>query len=349
MLQGHQKSGLAVHDNFGNASHRRSYHRSAAAHGFQVDNAEGLVKRRGRENGRVAVKHAKFFVRNRLLDPHHAVAGLLHLFDEVFALVGKFDGVGSSGAEHHLGALVDLRNGLDQLADALLAGNATHEQHVGAFRVHAPLGQNIFIESRRIKVRIDAVVYYLHPVFRHAVKFHHVPFHALAYSNHAVGSLIGRAFNPAAHGIAAISQLFCLPRAVGFQRVGGENQRTLQKTTGKHSTKVAIPSVAVNDIDIVEGCRPLEVDIQRLENFLETVVLRVQAQLPRKTNRTDIVLVNILVAKTAGLHMAELCQLLGQELDVNTCTAVNLRRELVSKNSSVHNSTANKMGLVSHQ
>ena len=337
MLQGHQKSGLAVHDNFGNASHRRAYHRSAAAHGFQVDNTEGLVKRRGRENGSVAVKYAKFLVRNRLLDPHHAVAGLLHLFDEVLALVGKFDGVRSAGAEHHLGALVDLRNGLDQLADALLAGNATHEQHVRAFRVHSPLSQNIFVESRCIKVRIDAVVNHLHPVFGHAVKLHHVPFHALAYGNHAIGSLVSRAFNPAAHGIAAISQLFRLPGAVGFQRVGGENQRALQKTTGKHSTKVAIPSVAVNDIDIVEGCRPLEVDVQRLENFLEAVVLRVQAQLPRETNRTDIVLVNILVAKTAGFYMTKFCQFLGQELDVNTCTAVNLRRKLVSKNSSVHN------------
>ena len=189
-------------------------------------------------------------MRNGFLNPHHAVAGLLHLFDKRLAFVGKFDGIGSTGAEHHLGVLVDLRNGLDQLANALLARNAAHEQHVGALRVHAPLLEDFFVECRRVKVRIDTVVDNLHAVFGHAVKLHHVALHALAHRNHAVGSLVSGAFNPAAHGIAAVAQLFRLPRAVRFQRMRREDQRALQKTASENAAKVAVPRMAMNHVDV---------------------------------------------------------------------------------------------------
>ena len=288
----------------------------------------------------MAVEHAQFFVRHGFLNPHHAVAGLLHFFDKVLALVGKFDRIGSTRTEHHLGALVNLRDGLDKLADTLLARNAAHEQHVWALRIHTPLGKDILVECRRVKFRIDTVVDNLHAVFGNAVELHHVALHALAHRNHAVGSLVGSAFNPAAHRVAAVTELFRLPRAVRFQRVRREDQRALQKAARQHATKMAVPGVAMDDVDILERGRPLEVDIERLENFLEAVVRRIEAKLARKTESADIVLVDILAPEAAGFDMAKLCKFLRQELHMDTGTAVNFRRKFVSKDCSVHKSTS---------
>ena len=229
-----------------------------------------------------------------------------------------------------------MRNRLDKLADSLLARNAAHEQHIRALRVHAPLGKDAFVERRCVEIRIDTVVNHLHAVFGDAVKFHHVALHALAHGNHAIGSFVGSAFNPATHGIPANAQLLGLPRAVRFQRMRREDKRALQKAACEHSTKMTIPRMTMYYIYVFERCCPLEVDIKRLENLLEMVVFRIQPQLARKAQSADIVFVFVLVAKTASLDMAKFRKLLREELDVNTCTAINFRRKLVSKNSCVH-------------
>ena len=94
--------------------------------------------------------------------------------------------------------------------------------------------------------------------------------------------------------------------------------------------------MAMYYVNVLEGRSPLEVDIERLENLLEALVGRAQSQLARKAKRTNVVFVDVLHAKTARLDMAKLCKFLRKELHVNTGTAVNFRRELVSQNSSVH-------------
>ena len=287
----------------------------------------------------MAVEHTQFLVRYRLLDPHHAIAGGLDLLDKRLAFIGKLDGIGSARAEHHLGALVDLRNRLDQLADALLARNATHEQHVGSLRIDAPLGKDALVECRRVEIRINAVVDNLHAVLGHSIELHHVALHALAHGNHAVGSLVGRALDPAAHGIAAVTELFRLPRAVRFERMRREDERALQKAASEHATEMAVPGVAMDHVDILEGRGPLQVDIERLENLLETVVVRIQPELARKAQRADIVLIDILHTEAARLDVAKLCEFLREELDVYTCTAIDFRRKLIGKNSCVHSTT----------
>ena len=95
----------------------------------------------------------------------------------------------------------------------------------------------------------------------------------------------------------------------------------------------------MNHIDTIEGGSPLQVDIERLENLLEAVVFGVQRQLARKTDCTDVVLVKILATEAACLDMAKFRKFLRQELDVNTRTAINFWRKLVSKYSSVHTKT----------
>jgi hypothetical protein len=92
-------------------------------------------------------------------------------------------------------------------------------------------------------------------------------------------------------------------------------------------------------VDILEGSGPLQVDIERLENLLEAVIDRVQAQLARKPDCTDIVLVYILAPEAARLDVTKFRKLLRKELDVDTCAAVNFRRKLVSKNCCVHEGT----------
>ena len=284
----------------------------------------------------MAVQHAQFLVRHGFLNPHHAIAGRLDLFDKRLAFVGKFDGIGRTRTEHHLGALVNLRNRLNKLAYALLARNTAHEQDVRAVCVHAPFLENPRVKRRRVKIRIDTVVDDLHAVLGHTVKFHHVALHALAHRDYAVGGLVSGTFDPAAHGITAVTELFRLPRAVRFKRVRREDQRTLQQAARQHATEVAVPRMAMYYVNVLESRCPLEVDIERLENLLEALVGRAQSQLARKAKRTDVVFVDVLHAKTARLDMAKLCKFLRQELHVNTGTAVNFRGKLVSKNCCVH-------------
>ena len=275
-------------------------------------------------------------MRHSFLNPHHAVASLLHLFDESLAFVGKFNRIGSTRAEHYLGVLIDLRNRLNQLADALLARNAAHKQHKRTLRVNTPLGKDAFVESRRVEIRIDTIVNHLDAIFGNAVKLHHIALHTLAHGNHAVSSFVSGTFNPATHGVATVAQLFRLPRTVRFQRMRRENQRALQKTASENATKVAVPRMTVNYIDIVERGSPLQVNVERLKNLLESIVMGIQSQLARETQSTDIILVFVLHAKATRLDMTKLCKFLRQELHMDTSTTINFWGKLIRQNCSVH-------------
>ena len=116
-----------------------------------------------------------------------------------------------------------------------------------------------------------------------------------------------------------------------------ENQRALQKTAGEHAAKMAVPCMTVNDVDIVKLGAPLEVNVERLEKLLQSVIVRVQSQLARKAQGTDIVLVFVLHAKAARLDVAKLRKFLRQELNMDTCAAINFRREFVRQNCCIHN------------
>ena len=223
----------------------------------------------------MTVKHAQFRMRHSILNPDNAITRRLNLFNQVFAFVCKFLRIRRPSTKHNLSILVDLRDCLNQLTNTLLARDTPDKQHIRTLRIHAPLLQNFFIESRLVKIRIDTVVDNLHAIFRHTVKFHHVALHAFAHSNHTIGSFVSGTFNPAAHIIAAITELFRLPRTVRFQRMRRENQRALQKATCHHTTEMAIPCMAMNHVDILERRHPLEIDVQRLQDFLEAFVRRI--------------------------------------------------------------------------
>ena len=115
-----------------------------------------------------------------------------------------------------------------------------------------------------------------------------------------------------------------------------ENQRALQKATCDHATEMAIPCMAMNHIDILERGHPLQINIKRLQDFLETFISRIVLKLLAKANRTNVVGIVILRTKATGFYMAELGKFLAQELDVDTCTAIDFWRKFISKDSSIH-------------
>ena len=94
--------------------------------------------------------------------------------------------------------------------------------------------------------------------------------------------------------------------------------------------------MAMNHVDILERRHPLEIDVQRLQDFLKAFVSRIAIQLLAKANRADVVRIIVLRAKAACFDVAELGKFLAEKFDVDSCTAVNFWRKLVSKNSSVH-------------
>ena len=95
--------------------------------------------------------------------------------------------------------------------------------------------------------------------------------------------------------------------------------------------------MAMYYINVFERGSPLQVNVKRLENLLEAVVMGIQSQLAGETQSADVILVFVLHAKATSFDVAELGKFLTEELDVNTCTTINFWWEFIGKNSSVHN------------
>src|SRR5580692_2974683 len=72
LLEGHQVAGFSIDDHLFDASGGAGDHRRAAGHGFEIDDAEGLIHRRAAEDAAVAVELDGLRLGDHLLDPHDA-------------------------------------------------------------------------------------------------------------------------------------------------------------------------------------------------------------------------------------------------------------------------------------
>src|SRR4051794_20802610 len=73
-LEGDEDAGLVVDDDLEDAARRRRDDRRLAGHRLEVDDAQRLVDRRAREDGRVREQLDELGARDHLADPHDAVA-----------------------------------------------------------------------------------------------------------------------------------------------------------------------------------------------------------------------------------------------------------------------------------
>src|SRR5690348_10363387 len=102
LLEWNKVAGFAVDNDFEDASHRARDDGGAAGHGFQVDDAEGLVDGRTAEDPGMGVELDGLGARDHLLYPDNlrvVVTGLVHLGAH---LCGDLRRVWSTGAEDDL-------------------------------------------------------------------------------------------------------------------------------------------------------------------------------------------------------------------------------------------------------
>ena len=88
-------------------------------------------------------------------------------------------------------------NGLDEVRDAFLAGNAADEQHVGTSRIDAIFCQRRDVFGVSILIQIDAVVDDVDALGPHlGVRLEDVGLGAIGDRNDGVGIEDGGAFHP---------------------------------------------------------------------------------------------------------------------------------------------------------
>ena len=168
-------------------------------------------------------------LREHFLDPHDVAALLVQLGERVLDFLGNLRGVGRTGAQHHLNVLGNQVQCLEQVWQALLAGDAAHEQQGGLGTVDVVTLKHLparIVRGRGGEVRHgDAVVDHNHLVrVEVRVSSQNILAHATGNGDHAVGVLVGVLLGPGAQVVAA-TKLLTLPWAERLQGVGGDDQR----------------------------------------------------------------------------------------------------------------------------
>ena len=151
----HQVAGLALDDDLGDAADVAGHDGRLAGHRLEVHDAQRLVHRRAGEHARVGQGLDQVRPAQVLVDPDHVGLALarpqgghagLHLGAELGGVRGR-------GDEHQGDVRVHLGGGLEQVRDALLAGDPADEQHVRAARVDPDRLDQVGVRGRAGRAR----------------------------------------------------------------------------------------------------------------------------------------------------------------------------------------------------
>ena len=159
---GHEQAGDAVVDDLDDAAGGRGHDGRLARHRLEVDDAQRLVDRRAREDRRVAEDLDHVGLGQHLVEPEHVAALRLQLLDAARDLGSDLRRVRGAGAEHELRLGVDVAHGLQQVRDALLAGDAPHEDDGRHAGVDAVALEDVGARIGRVLLGVDAVVDHRH-------------------------------------------------------------------------------------------------------------------------------------------------------------------------------------------
>ena len=276
-------------------------------------------------------------LRQHFLDPHDVATLLVQLGERVLDFLGNLRGVGRTGAQHHLNILGNQVQGLEQVRQTLLTGDAAHEQQgrLGTVDVvtlkHLPAR---IVRRRSSKVRHgDAVVNHNHLVWiKIRIGSQNILAHATGNGDHAVGVLVGVLLGPGAQVVAA-AELLTLPWAERLQGVGGDDQRRTVQHLGQVAGQAGVPGVRMNNVGIhivgnlqihAEGlqCR---VGISELGRRIVSDDLQAALGISGIGNRGDISLSALAIKRTNG-YVDALGKHLGQFLGVYTGPTIDMRR-----------------------
>ena len=212
LSDGHEVAGLVVDNDLRDATDHGADDRGLAGHRFKVDDAEGLVDRRAAKHGGTRVELDDVGLVDHLIDPVDALAGLAGFGHGGFHLGGDLFGVGCTGAEHDVVALVHIFDRFDEVDNTLLASDTADEEDERFVVGDVKLIQNRARVDGVVLLGVDAIVDDMHLIGGDVEVLQDVRLGALRDCDDGIRHFQCSLFDPAAEIVTA-GELLALPGA----------------------------------------------------------------------------------------------------------------------------------------
>ncbi len=324
LVKRNQVAGYAVDDDFEDSASGAGDDGRAAGHGFEVDDAEGLIDRWAAEDAAVAVELDGLGFGEHLLDPYDARVNSAEPVDFLAHLGSDLGRIGSAGAEDNLRLRRQVRDGIDQMGNALLAGDTPDEEDIGPGGIDTVLDEGRGAIGLLILLKVDAVVDHVDAVgVDLRVGAQDVGSRALGDGDHGVGIENRSALHPGTHDVAA-AELLGLPCAQRFETVGGKDKGDVVELLCEESGHRDVPGVGVDDVDGGERRNLGEVEAEGLESGFEFFLGAIGNFGPGLgTPDMEVAFVGELIAPAVDFDLDGLCELAAEVLNVDACATVN--------------------------
>jgi hypothetical protein len=322
LFKGDEAAGDAFDDDLQDAACGAGDDGGVASHGFEIDDAEGLVDRGAAEDGAVAVELDGGGAGEHFFDPDDVGVSLAGGLDFCAHLGGNFGSVGGTGAENDLSIRGEIREGIDEVGDAFLAGDAAEEEDVGAGGVDAVFGEGGGVGGGLVLVEIDAVVDDVDAVgVDVGIGAEDVGLGALGDGDDGVGGVDGGVLHPRREGVTA-AELLGFPGAEGLEGVGGEDVGGAVEFSGEESGHGDVPGVGVDDVD-GEGLDLEEVEAEGFQRGGEFLRWALGEDGPGLLSaNVEVGVVGVLIAPAVDLDVDGAGEFAAEVFDVDAGAAV---------------------------
>ena len=275
-----------------------------AGEGFEVDDAEGLVDGGTAEYAGVGVEVDFFLGGKHFLNPDDlAVEVLTGGVDGFFHLGCDLGCVGCSGTEHDLGAGGEVLDGVDEVDDAFLPGDATDEEDEWDVGIDVVFLEGVGAVGGAVFVGVDAVVDDGNSLFGDVEEAKDVGLGLVGDGDDGVGHLDGGLFEPEGEVVAS-AELLAFPRAERLEGVNGEDHGKPVVEVGEDAAEVGIPGVEVDDVGVDVAGIEVEAVLQGAENGLEGLRCGVSRFVCGGSPDGGVFCGNVLIAKASHFDVA---------------------------------------------
>jgi hypothetical protein len=143
-------------------------------------------------------------------------------------------------------------DGIDEVGNTFLTGDAADEEDVGFVRVDTVLEEGILVGGVLVLLEVDAVVDDVDAGgIDVGVGLEDVGFGAVGDGDDGVCVEDGSALHPGGEGVAG-AELLSLPGAEGLKGVGGKDEGDSVEFFGQEASHGDVPGVGVDDVEAVE-------------------------------------------------------------------------------------------------
>ena len=192
-------------------------------------------------DGRLAWYHGR--------NPDHPGPLLLQTRHCLLELPRHVGGIGGASAQHHLGVRGQIRDRIQQMAQALLPRHAAHADHVRAHRIDAIGGEAGRVGVRGIGLGVNAVRNHRDGGRVAVEEPGDIGCGALRHGYNAIRHLQGRFLDPCREVIAA-PELLPLPGAQRFQGMHSHDEWQPIEDLREDPSEVGVPGMTMHHVSL---------------------------------------------------------------------------------------------------